>query len=278
MRKLLVLFLLFCLFPAQAFAVSISVNNVPSSVSSDPFSLDVSVLGASSGQNYLRVDLYKDGTNNYFGETYSGSNWYKGSDGTLYFPISITDSKTTASASIQARLGTPTSTEFPGSGTYKLKIRRYTSSGNPASSDEQTPIDVTINYQPPASPTPAPKQATSATASTTTKSTATSIKISTPTPTKTSIPSSSGNVAGLTTSSYHTQSVNNSDKIASDFASIRNPSPTTEMNTDISVLGANKKEIPYLPFLLAGFVLFAMGVGFYLMRNWEDVKSWLENL
>lgn len=61
-------------------------------------------------------------------------------------------------------MGSPSSTEYPGSGTYKIKVRRYTSSGSLASSDTQTPQDITINHSSPSplsSPSPNPSSSSS---------------------------------------------------------------------------------------------------------------------
>jgi hypothetical protein len=148
------LFLLCLPVLSPAVAVSLMISSYPSSVSIDPFNISVSVQGASEGNNYLRADLYKEGTVNYFGETFNGSSWYMGSDGKSFYPITVVSSS--ASALLQIRIGNPSIAEFTGSGLYKLKIRRYTASGSLASSDTQTPVDVTINYS---TPTPVPTAA-----------------------------------------------------------------------------------------------------------------------
>lgn len=68
-------------------------------------------------------------------------------------------------ATITARLGEPEINEYSGPGTYKLKLRRYTSSGSQAL-DQQAPVDIQINYlmpttdpttEPTTTPTPAPQ-------------------------------------------------------------------------------------------------------------------------
>ena len=83
--KILAALLLFWLFFAsKAYAVTISITDIPSTITDAPFVLTASISGASAGTNYLRVEIFKDGTNNYFGETYNGSDWYSGGDGTLY--------------------------------------------------------------------------------------------------------------------------------------------------------------------------------------------------
>src|SRR5437868_14827917 len=78
---------LFC--PKNVYAVTVSIIDYPSTISLDQFSLTASVSEASSGTNYLRLDIFKDGTTTYFGETYNGSDWYSGSDGKQYFPITV---------------------------------------------------------------------------------------------------------------------------------------------------------------------------------------------
>jgi hypothetical protein len=147
-QLLLLCLSLFCLFVFPVFAVSVAVTEMPSSISVNPFSVTVSVLGANSGRNYLRVDLFRDGTSNYFGETNNGSEWYFGSTGTSYFPIDIVSSIATATATVQAQIGEPSVTDYAGSGAYKLRIRRYTSASSYSASSA---YDITIDVPTPTS-------------------------------------------------------------------------------------------------------------------------------
>lgn len=159
--KSLILTLILLFFGVSpVFAVTVTTSNIPSTITDESFTFNVSVSGASGGTNYLRVDLYKEttGTPNYFGETYNSTSWYGGSTGTQYFPILIVSGQTW-NGSIQGRLGNPSTTEYPGLGSYKLRARRYTSSGN-AASDTQTPADIIINYTAP-TPSPSPSTTTS---------------------------------------------------------------------------------------------------------------------
>ncbi len=275
MRKLAAFLLFFLLFVSPAFAVSVSIDNYPSSVTSDSFNVDVSVLGASAGQNYLRAEIYKGGTTNYFGETYSGSDWYGGSSGTSYFPINIVDSKTTASATLQVRIGTPTSTEFPGAGSYKLKIKRYTSSGNAAGSDDESIVDLTVNYSAPTTPTPTPKPSSSSSSS---SSSSTTSLVKSPTFSKVSAPTASQvSSVNSTNSLVSRQNTNNSDKIATDFAKVRNVPPTRAPNGRVAVLGTSKKEFPFVITLILGALFSVVSAGIVIFRNWDKVKIWLEN-
>lgn len=141
---------------STALAATLLASDVPSSIGSDPFTINVAVGGAASGTlNYLRVDLFKEGTTNYFGETYNGSTWYGGSTGSAYLQVTI-GSDGVVHTPITARVGSPTATEYPGPGQYKLRIRRYTASGNPAGSDTQTAVNVNIDISATPTPTIAP--------------------------------------------------------------------------------------------------------------------------
>jgi len=141
------------------FAVTITVDDYPQTITQDPFEVTVSVSGASPATNYLRVDLYKEGTTNYFGETYNGTDWYGSSTYSQYLPITI-DSTKNWSGQIQARIGSPSQTEYDWEGLYKMRIRRYTSSGgSDATEANNSSVTVAINIPKPSpSPSPSPAQ------------------------------------------------------------------------------------------------------------------------
>jgi hypothetical protein len=179
---------LFAIFPTSAHAVTITINEPIPTISDQSFTVNVTITGASAGQNYLRVDLYKDGTTNYFGETFNGSSWYSGSDGLQYVPVTVSNSDNPVSTALQARVGSPSQSEFPGAGTYKLKIRRYTSSGNLASSDQQSSVDTQITFS---IPTLTPTPTNTPTPTRTPESTNTPTLTKTPTPSKSPTPTKS---------------------------------------------------------------------------------------
>lgn len=202
-KVLLVLVLLFTtglLVPTDIYAVTISVGDYPLSISSNIFSLTATVSGATNATNYLRVDLYKDGTTNYFGETYNGSDWYGGSDGKSYFPIQIQNSS--GSAILQAQLGNPNISDYPGQGSYKLKIRRYTASGSQSQNDQQTSIDIQITYVAPTptlDPTPSPTPVITSTPTLIPTPTKIPMPIPTKSPTPTSTSSQTPEILGEST-------------------------------------------------------------------------------
>lgn len=155
------LVLIFFAVTKSALAVSVTISSSPSTINQDPFTIVASVSGASTGTNYLRIDIFKDGSDNYFGQTYNGSNWYSGSTYTEYLPITI-QSGIPWSGNIQGQVGAPSLTEYDGSGTYKIRLRRYTESGGTNATEANgSAVSVSINIptptQTPAQPTATPK-------------------------------------------------------------------------------------------------------------------------
>jgi len=161
-------FLFFLCFANPAFAVSITLSNYPSTITQDAFTVTASISGAITATNYLKLEFFKDGTDNYFGETFNNADWYGGSTYSQYLSISI-QSGIVWSGNIQGRIGSPTTGQYDGSGAYKMRIRRYTGSGGYTSSEADnssvvvsivvpTPTLVPTNTQTPGStstPTPA---------------------------------------------------------------------------------------------------------------------------
>lgn len=196
MRKIeFILFFVFflLLFQGKVLSVTSSILEHPSIVTGDPFIVKILVEGASAGQNYIRVDLYKEGTTGYFGETFNTSEWYSGSDGKKYFPITI-ESGQIATPSVLVRVGSPNISDFLGVGEYKMKIRRYTSSGNQANDTAQS-VSLVINIPSPTlspvptntpipSPTTAPTKTQAITKTQAVTKTPTPHKSKTPIPTR----------------------------------------------------------------------------------------------
>lgn len=150
--KLLILILFSLTFgTTPAFAVSVIVSNPPSEITDQPFSLNVSITGASPATNYLRVSLFPPGTTKYFGYTNNGTTFINSSDYSQYLPITI-DSSGSWSGVIEARLDIASS-YYEGPGTYSLKVRRYTQSGSSYTWSKE--ISLSVNLPTPA-PTPSP--------------------------------------------------------------------------------------------------------------------------
>lgn len=249
------LLLLLFVFSSPVHAVTVSILNAPSTIDQNDFTLTASVSGAQAGTNYLRVDLYKDGTTNYFGETNNGNSWVSGSDGTTYFPI-ITQANTPWVGIIEGRIGNPSAGEYDGTGNYRLRLRRYTASGNSGSSDTLDSVPVTILF-----PTP------------TLPPTNTPIPLHTPTPTPTpKMPTATTIPKTPQTSSSSQQDTDTATEgfVASEesnplFAVTITPQPSP--TTDVLGISEDKNTFPWVPVLCIsmGVLLFgACGILMYL--------------
>lgn len=210
MKKVFILAVLFLVFfTSKADAVTVTINNPPSTISGSEFTLNVTVTGADAGKNYIRIDLYKDGTNNYFGETYNGSDWTRDSEGTKYFPVDIT-SGTAWTGDVKGRVGSPSTSEYDGQGSYKMRIRRYTSSGSLGGEDPNGSAEaISISAPTPTStptPTQSPTNTPTPTPTPTSAPTPTPTKALTPTPTKakSATPSPSPSVQMMTATNTST--------------------------------------------------------------------------
>jgi len=157
MREFIFVFILLLFSTKQVLAVSISILSYASSIGEESFTVTTKIEGAETGTNYLRIDLYQDkeGSKSYFGETDNGQSWYGGTDGKQYFSVPIITGNPTI-ATVSGRIGDPSISEYPGPGAYKLRIRRYTSSGG-AGSGDCIPVDINITKTwPSSSPSPSP--------------------------------------------------------------------------------------------------------------------------
>lgn len=246
----LVLFIILLLvFPIQILAVNITISNIPSSITNEPFTFNVAITGAQAGTNYLRADLYQSGTYNYFGFTDNGSAYYNGSDYSQYLPITI-PAEGSASATIKAKLDSGSSS-FKGSGPYKLKVRRYTSQNSYTWSNEAS---LDISYDLPTSTpiptfTPTPTDIPDPT------------KTPTPTPTPTSTPKPTIKPFLTSTSNDPNNETNPPDLPASILgASSSQPSP-------IIFQDSVKDENPESPlpkiFFIGGIIVILLSAGLF---------------
>jgi|SRR5581483_3988113 len=151
--EIIIISFLFLVCPPKSLAVTVSVTNYPNTITDDTFTLTASISGATAGTNYLRVDIYKDQTTSYFGETYNGADWYGGSTYTQYLPITI-QTGVSWIGNIQGRVGSPTTSQYDGTGVYRIRLRRYTSAGGSTASEaNNSSVIISINLP---TPTPTP--------------------------------------------------------------------------------------------------------------------------
>lgn len=134
LRAILVVLAGFLLFANPVFAVAPTISNTPTTISTDTqFSLSTTMSGLSSNTIYrMRLALTPIGTSNYFGSTWNGTSWYNGTPSPINYAnfLSVTtDGSGAWSGTIQGRVES-SDPNFPGtSGTYDLKVGRYTATG-----------------------------------------------------------------------------------------------------------------------------------------------------
>lgn len=280
-------YVLLSLFSVSVFAVTVSINDYPSVITDESFTITASIAGATAGTNYLRIDIYKDQTTNYFGETFNGSDWYGGSIFSQYLPITI-QSGVTWSGSVQGRVGSPSLSDYDGNGNYKIRLRRYTGSGSSTATEaNNSAVEVGITL-PTSTPTPSPiltntptPTLTDAPTPTPTR-TPTPISTSTPTPTKSPTPTLtptktptpkitiSPTISPTKISSSPTES-----EVLGESTIVQN-SPTISISP-VEVLSASSNNL--LPKILIGLgVIFIASCGILAFREYIKNKKHEENL
>lgn len=132
-----------------------TISNIPATISDQPFNIDVSVVGAQSGTNYLRVNFFPPSTTQYFGYTFNNTAYINGSDYSQYLPITI-NSSGNWTGNLQTKVDI-SSNYYTGPGNYSLKVRRYTQSGSSYTWSNEVPIIISLSIPSPSpSPTPMP--------------------------------------------------------------------------------------------------------------------------
>ncbi len=120
----------------------------------------------------LRIALASPGTNDYFGSTFNGSNWYNGLPSPINYSnfLSITtDNNGSWSGTIQGKVESADPNFSGTSATYDLKVARYTETGSSATWSNILQITVIAPSPSPSptvtpfpSPTPSPASSNSA--------------------------------------------------------------------------------------------------------------------
>lgn len=218
---LLVLATLFALLGARStFAAAPVISNVPSSINTDTeFSISVSFTGLSDNTTYrLRLALAPTESSSYFGSTFNGSSWYNGTPSPINYAnfLSITtDGNGAWSGSLQGKVESSDSNFSGSSGTYDLKVGRYTATGTSATWSNI--IQTTVSSLSSPTPTPTPS--------------------STPTPAPSSTSTSSSSSSSFTVSNTPSQ-IDSTEE----FKVSVNLSLSSSPNTTFYLKGAFKKK------------------------------------
>lgn len=181
----LIAILLFLFFANPVFAIAPIITASPSgTITLDTaFTITATMSGLSKSAIYrLRIAIAQPGTSNYFGSTYDGTIWHMGSIADGNFVSITTDAIGVWGGDIQGKIDSDDPNFTTGSGTYDLKIGRYTQTGSTATWSDPVSIAITIPPTPTSTPTPTPTPTVSPTP------TPTPTKTPTPTPSYTSTP------------------------------------------------------------------------------------------
>lgn len=158
-RKLIILTILLLLLGAKPVSAAAPIiSNIPSAINIDTgFSINASMSGLSNNTIYrLRLVLATPGTSSYFGSTFNSSNWYNGTPSPINYSnfLSITtDNSGSWSGSIEGKIESSDPNLPASSGTYDLKVGRYTETGSSATWSNIIQITL-VTPTPTPSPTP----------------------------------------------------------------------------------------------------------------------------
>lgn len=112
------------------------------------FTISATMSGLSKNAVYrLRIAIAEPGTTNYFGSTWNGANWYNGTPPPIqyaYFLSISTDATGSWSGDIQGKIDPDDPNFTTGSGTYDVKVGRYTQTGSSATWSETVPITIVV--------------------------------------------------------------------------------------------------------------------------------------
>lgn len=185
-------FLFFLHFANPTFATAPNITAYPNTAISldTSFTVTATMSGLTNNAIYrLRVAIPQSTTSTtYFGSTYDGATWHMGSIADGNFISITTDGNGAWGGDIQGKIDSDDPNFTTGSGTYDLKIGRYTQTGN-TSATWSNSVTITITVPPTPIPTLTPMPTPTNTPTPTTASSPTSAP--TPTPTRTPTPTPS---------------------------------------------------------------------------------------
>ena len=258
-------------FPHHVFAASFDLQNAPSQIgTSDEYTVDVTLsISVPDGTvYYLRGAFYKQGTSNYCGYTWNGSNWFNGpytADWKQLLKITIVNHSW--SGQVKAKIDSSDS-GCNSSGAYQFRLERFndtSSDGGGTFNDTQNEQTVTVIIPTP-TPTPTDVPTPTATPKLPTSTPTPKTPTATPTikPTKILSPTPTLNPAEQEVGKD--QSIL-ADAIAPTDIPTISPSPTT------AVLGATTgPNIKAIIFYSLGGILFVI-CGILLFRQYKLSQS-----
>lgn len=245
---------LFFLLATIVFASAPNISNTPSEINLDSqFAVSASMDGLSANTTYrMRIVLATQGSSNYFGSTFNGSEWYNGTPSPIdytKFQTITTDQNGAWSGDIQGKVENSDPNFTSGGGTYDLKVGRYTAGGSSATWSNVVAVNL-IAPSPAPSPTPNPSPSPTPSPIPTPASTPIPTPIKSPSPSPKPTPKSTPSPSSQTTAVLG----ETNDISAS-------PSPSASPETESGSLSKTKAAALITG---SGAILIALSFGFYL--------------
>lgn len=220
--------------------------------------VNLSLQGQANKTHYLEGAFKKEGATNYFGLTWNDTSWmpYTSSNFASLKSIS-TDQDGAWTGAVKVKLD-ESSSLYTGSGTYILRMKRFTSGGSSSWADN----DITLTVNAPATPTPTPTPSPTPTVITTPtpQPTATPKKTSTPSPSSKPSPTPS-----LTPSPTASAKLASTKSVVAGVSKTPNPtfSPSSSASAEVKIASAKQNNL----LVYAGGTLIILGIssGIYLI-------------
>lgn len=254
--------LFFFFYPRPAFATAPLITAYPTgTISLDTsFTVTATMSGLSKNSVYrLRVALAQTGTTTYFGSTFDGTNWHYGSINDGNYIGVTTDDAGAWGGDVQGKIDSDDPNFTTGSGTYDLKIGRYTQTGSTATWSNIVSVDITIppTPTPTNTPAPTPTSAPTNTPAPTPTPTRTPTATPTPSPTKSPIPTP--------TLVLPTEVLGESTESASIAELASKTRPTKTLRSETKILGEKTSIFPKI--LIGIGLIFLLSCGILIFRS-----------
>lgn len=262
-----ILFLFSFSFVKPVFATAPTITAYPTGTLSldTAFTVTATMSGLSKSATYrLRIAIAQSGTSNYFGSTYNGTSWYNGTPSPINYANFLTittDAIGVWGGDIQGKIESDDPNFTTGSGTYDLKIGRYTQTGSIATWSDTVSIEIVIppTPTPTNTPTPTPTPAPTSTPVPTSTPTPTLKPTSTPTPIPTKTPTP--------TLAFPTEILGGGTESASIAEITSEIQPEKSLQKKTEVLGEQTSNTPKI--LVGIGVIFLITCGILVLRKFK---------
>lgn len=222
--------------------------------------VNLTLQGQGNKTYYLEGAFKKEGTTNYFGLTWNDTSWasYTSSNFTSLKSIT-TDQDGVWNGAVKVKLD-ESSSLYADSGTYILRLKRFTTGGSSSWADNDITLVVNAPATPTPTPTPSPTPAATPTPSATTQPFPTTKKTSTPTPSLKSSPTPS-----LNPSPTASAKLISTKSVIAGVTKTPTPSYSPSSSASAKVKVASEKQNNLFVYVGIAFIIFGISFSLYLI-------------